>query len=100
LKKDMGSRILVVGTATRDVDRLLIRPNDSETRRPRVDFENGARAQGGGERLIARDIGLCEPGKTAGKQSRACDGTDKSHGGVYGEGGAKVPEAVFPQENC
>ena len=95
----MGCRVLVVVTVTADVDCLLIRPNDLKTRRPRVDFENGTRAQGGGERLIARDLGLCEPGKTAGKQSRACYGTYESHSGVYGEGGTKVPEAMFLKKN-
>jgi hypothetical protein len=41
LKEDMASRILIVAAMTRDVDRLLIRSNDFETCRSRVNYENG-----------------------------------------------------------
>jgi hypothetical protein len=66
LKEDMGSHVLVVATVTRDVDFLSIRSDDFEARRPRVDQENRAGAERGGEGLIARDFGLL-PGKVTGK---------------------------------
>ena len=94
LKEDMASRVLVVATATRDVDRLLIRSNDFETCWPRVNYENCARAEWGCERLIARDFRLCDPGEITGKQSRACNGTDRTHGACYGDFATKVPEAA------
>ena len=63
----MGCSIFVVASMASDVDRLLVRSNDFETGRPGVNREHGVRAKWGCERLIARDFGLSDTGKIAGK---------------------------------
>jgi hypothetical protein len=100
LKEDMTGRVLVVAATTGDVDRLLIRSDDFETCRSRVNDENGARAEWGRERLIAGDFRFCEPGETAGKQSRTCDGTDESHDATYADFAAIVPESAAAPWRC
>ncbi|HMG85729.1 MAG TPA: hypothetical protein VK574_08290 [Terracidiphilus sp.] len=44
----MAGRVLAVTTAARHVDRPMVGSNDFETCGPRVNYEDGARAEWGG----------------------------------------------------
>ena len=74
--------VFVIGRAG-NMNRLPVRADNLQTCGARIDGEHGPGLQRCVEHLAARVPRLSESGNLAGKQSRTCNGTERSHVSNY-----------------